>query len=91
MLIIMFAIFVQLVADQSLADFFELIGWVLVPRLIIVASVVVSLRNLCIRLEHLFMNQFAGESVPEGHHVEPINRGKQVALLLPYQEVISSS
>ena len=85
---IMFTFLVPLVADQSLVDFIELIGWVLVPRLIIVASVVVSLRNLCIRLKHLFMNQFAGESVPEAHHVEPIDCCKQVALLLPDQEVI---
>ena len=83
--------FKVLIADQSLVDLIELIGWLLIARLIIVASVVVSLWNLGMVFEHFFMNQFAGESVPEGHHVEPIDSSKQVALLLPYQEVILSS
>ena len=80
----MFTFRVSLEADKSLADLIELIGWVLVPRLIIMASVLVCLRNLCMFLEHLFVDKFASESVPEEDHVEPVDCGKQVALLLPY-------
>ena len=80
----MFTFWISLEAYKSLADFIELIGWVLIPRLVIVASVFVSVRNLCMLLEHLLVDQFAGESVPEEDHVEPSDCSKQVALLLPY-------
>ena len=80
----MFALWIYLEADNSLADLIELISWVLVPRFIVEAFVLVSLRNLCMLLEHLFVNEFAGESVPEAHHIESGDCSKQVALLLPY-------
>ena len=47
------------------------------------APIVVGMLNLVMFLKQLFMDQFACKSVPEGHHVESVDRGDQVILLLP--------
>ena len=79
----MLAFFIYLVAEEGLRHWIELVHWVLVARLIVMAPIVVGVLDLVMFLKQLFMDQFACESVPEGHHVESVDRSDQVILLLP--------
>ena len=84
----MFVLFVDFVADEGLRHGVELVRWLLISFLVVVTPEVVSMLNLVRLLEHFLMDQLACQRVPEGHHVEPIDCGHYVVLLLPNNEVI---
>ena len=76
------------VADEGLRHGVELVRWFLISFLVVVTPEVVSMLNLVRLLEHLFVDQLACQSVPEGHHVKPIDCSHYMVLLFPNYEVI---
>ena len=79
----MLTLFVPFIAKNALDASIKLIGWVLITRLVSVASVLVCILDLSLFPEHFLMNESACECVPETHHVVPVDSSKQVVLLLP--------
>ena len=79
----MLTLFVPFIAKNALDASIKLIGWILITRLVSVASVLVCILNFGLFSQHFLMNQFTCECVPERHHVVPVDSSKQVVLLLP--------
>ena len=69
----------------------ELVRRVLISLLIIVMPKLVRVGNLGRPLEHLLVNKFACQGVPEGHNVESVDGSEHVILLLPHEVVVLSA
>ena len=54
-----------LMTDESLRVCIKLVCMILVPRLVVMAPVLVGIFDLIVPLEHFLVNQLARERVPE--------------------------
>ena len=66
----------------------ELVRRVLISLLCILMPKLVRVGNLGRSLEHLLVNKFACQGVPEGHNVVSVDSGQHVVLLLPHEVVV---
>ena len=71
--------------DNHLWEATELLTWVVIPFLVLESREFSGILNLILLIKLLFVDQFAGERVPERDDVELIYGGENVANLLPHE------